>query len=1581
MRSRATTTTTRPGTSKGTHFIRPSTSAGAGSNATASHERGGTPKHTPGSTATSSTRHRNPPEKESKPQSISRRQSSVLGLRDRQPARDGTAQRHAKEVEGLKDYQLGHCLGRGAFGSVYSALNWSTGETVAIKQVRLSDMPKTELNVIMQEIDLLKNLNHPNIVKYHGFVKSSEALWIILEYCEQGSLYTICKNFGKFPENLVGLYIAQVLQGLLFLHDQGVIHRDIKGANILTTKEGLVKLADFGVATKQQGLAEGSVVGTPYWMAPEVIELAGATTASDIWSLGCTVIELLDGKPPYHKFAPMPALFRIVNDDHPPLPEGTSPLVRDFLMQCFQKDPNLRVSAKKLLKHPWIVSAKRADISTKGEKKMEYNEAVKHVQEWNEALKSSPPPTQSRNGNAQVRKPAARPLSRTSVTSGLERPGSRSSAENASDNARPPFRVASRKSSGNFPSRRKTGSMSDTNPFGEALTKQAVESLANIPGEQGQMKDNWDGDFEAMNAEFDALKLPTHRRPQDHFQGLFSSERLKQYANFDAIPENDSESRLEAWDEDFEGGDGELTVRSPLPLPSRPPHERNQSRDSQPRTQILKVDSKLHKEKLAASRIQSQTTASQLQLNKSTQIRSALAASTSSNRWVEEPEDEDYSDLVTDNADEDVFRRKLVGFSPNRPLVPSELANLQNKMAGSIRSRRRTHTPTQLVHDAAAMRRTRSSLEIQKYAESEDDEDFGQDLVFDERAQGREFSQVNQGKIRGSPSTKSSVESESGESALSEARNQQAPRGNALQLSNSLSWGGDDDDEDEDEEDPFAQLEEELDDVDLELNVARDKHARLCTLVESLVGAIKRDMPEDDLVMLLDQLLGILDDATESSGGGDIRNVIVSSHGMLPILEILEEAKRQDIILRLLRVVNRILDGSAEVQENLCFVGGIPVVTKFAGRKFATEIRLETAAFVRMMYTTPHSPGAALMMAASVWKDAAPLTAAPTMTLQMFVACGGLNVLVEFLEEDYDTPAGRELVLTGVNGIWSVFELQGSTPKNDFCRIFSRSAVLYPLSLVLNRVLDEEGDLARVVESRIVNIFLLFSQAENHVKETVADRMVLKRVLKDLRRMSPMCQITMLKFIKNLSMLATTLDALQNSNAIEVLTDFLGTAIEQQQSQHRRRPQPTSPSAGSTSNFREITNQLLNTMFNLCRLSKSRQEDAALSGLIPLLQRIVQTERPLKEFALPILCDMAHSGKVGRKILWQNKGLAFYVELLKEPYWAVTALDALFVWLQEETGKVEECLLTESYGSGGFAEAIVSCFVEAKADAFENLLEPLQKMLRLSPAIAASLSSSRAFFERAVGKVVVAKKALVRLNILRVVRSVVDAAVTLGFAQQQVERGSLGVGQLTRETGLLGTAQRLHTEDTAILVREMAGELMRSCEQCEVGNKRSGLGTRRSSNSLSANTPLSAISAGRGGTGYFDFQPSILGPSPSSLPGGTSSNNPRRQSMAPMLENHHHHHRSATVSSFTTAPTASLSYMTPPSNLDRLTRSPSRASDISETSSTTTTSSRGATFGLPFACPVEEASIDRSNDACHTSVTCACSSWSRHIRQ
>lgn len=1263
-------------------------------------------------------------------------------------------QRHNPSMDGTDvSQQLGECLGKGASGSVYRALNWSTGETVAIKQVNLANLKKEEQNVIMQEIDLLKNLNHPNIVKYHGFVNSPEALYIILEYCENGSLHSICKNFGKFPENLVSLYTAQVLQGLLFLHDQGVIHRDIKGANILTTKDGMVKLADFGVATKQQGLSDGSVVGTPYWMAPEVIELSGASTASDIWSLGCTVIELLDGKPPYHKFAPMPALFRIVNDDHPPLPEGVSPLARDFLMQCFQKDPNLRVSAKKLLRHPWILGTKKGETK----KPPEQGQAIKDIQDWNQWLKSSP--KQEHEGNAGSRRSSARPGSR---------PTSRNDAKEGMLKYETPA----------------VGARAGAYQLGQKR-EQPTKLYASPDDETG--KDNWDNDFESLSTSMAGLKLPDHRRPQDNFAGLFTAEKLKQYAN-DAMPEMDG--KVEEWDDEFEGN---LTVRSPLQLakgdavetvrPFYPPratsdeirhkppsrltkrndsgekHERKVSKDSQPRTQILRP---AHKPTAAVKAKQSPSLAAK---------KSTAPVATNKDRFREDV-DEDYSDLVPD--DEIAFQRKLAGFSPSRPFDPRDLRGIQTKIGGSVR--RRTHTPTNLVHDAAAMRRTRSSLEIQKYAEGEEDEDFTD--VFGEHDSG--------------PMQLQPIKQRSPQSASMGSDSAGSERG-TLKLSG--SWH---EDEEDDEDDPFAALEEELDEVDLESNVARDKHARLCTLVEGLVSDLKLSQPEDVLGEIVDQLLQILCESP------DVKSVIVSSHGMLPILEILDTCTKSHTILSLLRIVNYIISDNVEVQENLCFVGGIPIITRFAHKKFSSEIRLEAAAFVRMMYQTS------------------------TLTLQMFVSCGGLNVLVEFLEEDYDAELGHELVLIGVNGVWSVFELQGPTPKNDFCRIFSRSSVLYPLSLVLTRVLDEEGELAEVFEGRIVNIFLLFSQAENHVKETVADRMVLKRVLKDLRRMSPQHQITMLKFIKNLSMLATTLDALQNSNAIEVLTDLLGASM-------------------NAPHFREISNQVLNTMYNLCRLSKARQEDAALSGVIPLLQRIVQTERPLKEFALPILCDMAHSGKVGRKVLWQNKGLQFYVSLLADQYWAVTALDAIFIWLQEETAKVEEHLLSSS----AFSDAIVQCFNESKADAFENLLEPLQKLLRLSKLVAASLAR-QSLFERSAVKLH-AKKPLVRLNLLRVIRSICDA--------------SEEEGALIRRYGMLESVQELAKTDQAILVREMANELVEKCSKSVAlgtsGAARYG-GIRRSSSSTM--TPPIVPSAGslvptpggagdRAGSrsGYFDF--------------------------------------------------------------------------------------------------------------------------------
>lgn len=264
-----------------------------------------------------------------------------------------------------------------------------------------------------------------------------------------------------------------------------------------------------------------------------------------------------------------------------------------------------------------------------------------------------------------------------------------------------------------------------------------------------------------------------------------------------------------------------------------------------------------------------------------------------------------------------------------------------------------------------AMRRSKSSVEIQRYAEDEDDEDFSD--IF-----GQGDSIVEKAE--------SDVGSEDGVGTLMLHS----------KLSNK-SWLGDEDDED----DPFASLEQGFDEMDLQANIARDKHARLCTLVEGLVSSLKVTEDPDTLSELSEQLLDVLYESV------DAKSLIISAHGMLPILEILEPCtlkSRQSMILRLLKVVNSIILDDVEIQENLCFVGGIPIITKFAARQYSTEIRLEAAAFVRQMYQTS------------------------TLTLQMFVSAGGLNVLVEFLDEDYDE--SKDLVLIGVNGVWSVFELQ-----------------------------------------------------------------------------------------------------------------------------------------------------------------------------------------------------------------------------------------------------------------------------------------------------------------------------------------------------------------------------------------------------------------------------------------------------------------------------------------------------------------------------------------------------------------------------
>ncbi|GLT47027.1 hypothetical protein SLA2020_207490 [Shorea laevis] len=272
-------------------------------------------------------------------------------------------------------WQKGKLIGRGTYGSVYYATNRTTGASCAMKEVDIiPDDPKSLecIKQLEQEIKVLQHLEHPNIVQYYGSEIVDDHFYIYLELVHPGSLNKyIREHCGGITESIVRNFTRHILSGLAYLHSKKTIHRDIKGANLLVNASGVVKLADFGTAKHLTGLSyELSLKGSPYWMAPEVIKAVmqhkdanpNLALAVDIWSLGCTVIEMFNGKPPWSEFEGPTAMFKVLNQT-PLIPEALSPEGKDFLQRCFKRNPAERPSAATLLDHPFVRNSADQSVS------------------------------------------------------------------------------------------------------------------------------------------------------------------------------------------------------------------------------------------------------------------------------------------------------------------------------------------------------------------------------------------------------------------------------------------------------------------------------------------------------------------------------------------------------------------------------------------------------------------------------------------------------------------------------------------------------------------------------------------------------------------------------------------------------------------------------------------------------------------------------------------------------------------------------------------------------------------------------------------------------------------------------------------------------------------------------------------------------------------------------------------------------------------------------------------------------------------------------------------------------------------
>ncbi|XP_045150351.1 mitogen-activated protein kinase kinase kinase 4 isoform X1 [Echinops telfairi] len=259
-------------------------------------------------------------------------------------------------------WQRGNKIGEGQYGKVYTCISVDTGELMAMKEIRFQPNDHKTIKETADELKIFEGIKHPNLVRYFGVELHREEMYIFMEYCDEGALEEVSRL--GLQEHVIRLYSKQITIAINVLHEHGIVHRDIKGANIFLTSSGLIKLGDFGCSVKLKNNAQtmpgevNSTLGTAAYMAPEVITRAkgeGHGRAADIWSLGCVVIEMVTGKRPWHEYEHnFQIMYKVGMGHKPPIPEKLSPEGKDFLSHCLESDPKMRWTASQLLDHSFV---------------------------------------------------------------------------------------------------------------------------------------------------------------------------------------------------------------------------------------------------------------------------------------------------------------------------------------------------------------------------------------------------------------------------------------------------------------------------------------------------------------------------------------------------------------------------------------------------------------------------------------------------------------------------------------------------------------------------------------------------------------------------------------------------------------------------------------------------------------------------------------------------------------------------------------------------------------------------------------------------------------------------------------------------------------------------------------------------------------------------------------------------------------------------------------------------------------------------------------------------------------------------
>ncbi|CAN6818513.1 unnamed protein product [Brassica oleracea] len=1247
-------------------------------------------------------------------------------------ARQMTSSQFHKSKTLDNKYMLGDEIGKGAYGRVYIGLDLENGDFVAIKQVSLENIVQEDLNTIMQEIDLLKNLNHKNIVKYLGSLKTKTHLHIILEYVENGSLANIIKpnKFGPFPESLVTVYIAQVLEGLVYLHEQGVIHRDIKGANILTTKEGLVKLADFGVATKlnEADVNTHSVVGTPYWMAPEVIEMSGVCAASDIWSVGCTVIELLTCVPPYYDLQPMPALFRIVQDDSPPIPDSLSPDITDFLRQCFKKDSRQRPDAKTLLSHPWIRNSRRALQSS-----LRHSGTIRYMKGADSSSEKDG------EGSQDV----AESISAEKV--GISKTNSRSKL--------PAVGVAS------FRSEKDQSSASD---IGEEradseddIMSDQVPTLSIHDNKSSLQSSTCSVSSDAKGTSQDGKSEHDGNLETEASEGRRNASATKQVGKECSIPVQQKSHSFGPKGEDrglrkavktpSSYGGNELTRFSDPPgdaclhdlfhpLNKVPEGKLNEASASTPASNANQGDSPVAdggKNDLA------------------TKLRARIAQKQMEGETGHSNDGGDLFRLMIGVLKDDVI--DIDGLVFDEKASPDNLLPLQavefSRLVSFLRPSETEDAIVTSCQKLVAMFRHRPEQKVVFVTQ------HGFLPVMD---------------LLDSPKSRVTCA--------------------VLQLINEII----------------------KDNIDFQENACL---VGLIPLVMSFAGP-ERDRSREirkEAAYFLQQLcqsssltlqmfiacrgIPVLVGFLEADYAKYREMVHLAIDGMWQVFKLKRSTPRNDfcriaakngILLRLINTLYSLNEatllasegrsGQLDQHETLLSVIDNPDVSKTRHVGGEEPSNSQRSDVYQPDGDRPRLSGAALDATEDVkqyHRISISSNRTSTDKLQKLAesVSNGFPVtqpeqvrpLLSLLEKE---PPSRHVSgqldyvkhIAGLEKHESILPLLRAsidTMPRYFSKTMSKKAMaiegaasasgVLSGSDVLNARLGSDtssGLLSHMVTTlsaevasqyleKVADLLLEFARADTTVKSYMCSQSLLSRLFQMFNRVEPPILLKILKCTNHLSTDPNCLESLQRADAIKHLIPNLevkeGNLVDQ------------------------IHHEVLSALFNLCKINKRRQEQAAENGIIPHLMLFVMSDSPLKQYALPLLCDMAHASRNSREQLRAHGGLDVYLSLLDDEYWSVIALDSIAVCLAQDNDnrKVEQALLKDDA-----IYTLVNFFQSCPERHFVHILEPFLKIITKSSRINTTLAVN------GLTPLLIARldhqDAIARLNLLKLIKAVYE---------------------------------------------------------------------------------------------------------------------------------------------------------------------------------------------------------------------------------